>query len=166
MIVFEGRVFSVDVETLRLPDGGDHQVETVRHRPSVVLLPMQDDDHVILIRQYRHSIRRPIWELPAGSLEPGEAAEAAARRECEEEIALVPGRVDRLRGVFPAPGFCDEELIYFRVSGFRPPPADSPHRPDPDEDIEAQVFTIAEARTMAARGEIIDLKTLYGLTLI
>ena len=166
MIVFEGRVFSVDVETLRLPDGGDHQVETVRHRPSVVLLPMQDDDHVILIRQYRHSIRRPIWELPAGSLEPGEAAESAARRECEEEIALVPGQVDRLRGVFPAPGFCDEELIYFRVSGLRPPPPDSPHRPDPDEDIEAQVFTIAEARAMAARGEIIDLKTLYGLTLI
>jgi ADP-ribose pyrophosphatase len=159
-------VFSVDVETLRLQDGGDHQVETVRHRPSVVLLPMQDDDHVILIRQYRHSIRRPIWELPAGSLEPGEAAESAARRECEEEIALVPGQVDRLRGVFPAPGFCDEELIYFRVSGLRPPPPDSPHRPDPDEDIEAQVFTIAEARTMAARGEIIDLKTLYGLTLI
>jgi ADP-ribose pyrophosphatase len=166
MIVFEGRVFSVEVETLRLPDGGDHQVETVRHRPSVVLLPMQDDDHVILIRQYRHSIRRPIWELPAGSLEPGEAAESAARRECEEEIALVPGQVDRLRGVFPAPGFCDEELIYFRVSGLRPPPPDSPHRPDPDEDIEAQVFTIAEARAMAARGEIIDLKTLYGLTLI
>ena len=166
MIVFEGRVFSVDVEILQLPDGGDHQVETVRHRPSVVLLPMQDDDHVILIRQYRHSIRRPIWELPAGSLDPGEAAESAARRECEEEIALVPGQVDRLRGVFPAPGFCDEELIYFRVSGLRPPPPDSPHRPDPDEDIEAQVFTIAEARMMAARGEIIDLKTLYGLTLI
>ena len=166
MIVFEGRVFSVDVETLRLPDGGDHQVETVRHRPSVVLLPMQDDDHVILISQYRHSIRRQIWELPAGSLDPGETAESAARRECEEEIALVPGQIERLRGVFPAPGFCDEELIYFRVSGLRPPPPDSPHRPDADEDIEAQVFTIAEARAMAARGEIIDLKTLYGLTLI
>ena len=166
MIVFEGRVFSIDVETLRLPDGSDHQVETVRHRPSVVLLPMQDDDHVILIRQYRHSIRRQIWELPAGSLDPGEAAESAARRECEEEIALVPGQIERLRGVFPAPGFCDEELIYFRVSGLGPPPPDSPHRPDADEDIEAQVFTIAEARAMAARGEIIDLKTLYGLTLI
>jgi ADP-ribose pyrophosphatase len=166
MIVFEGRVFSIDVETLRLPDGSDHQVETVRHRPSVVLLPMLDDDHVILIRQYRHSIRRQIWELPAGSLDPGEAAESAARRECEEEIALVPGQVDRLRGVFPAPGFCDEELIYFRVSDLRPPAPDSPHRPDADEDIEPQVFTIGEARAMAARGEIIDLKTLYGLTLI
>ena len=166
MIVFQGRVFSVDVETLRLRDGGEHQVETVRHRPSVVLLPMQDDDHVILIRQYRHSIRRQIWELPAGSQDPGEAAESAAARECEEEIALVPGQIERLRGIFPAPGFCDEELIYFRVSGLRPPPTDSPHRPDPDEDIEAHVFTIAEARAMAARGEIVDLKTAYGLTLI
>jgi 8-oxo-dGTP pyrophosphatase MutT (NUDIX family) len=166
MIVFQGRVFSVDVETVPLPDGGNHQVETVRHRPSVVLLPMQDDDHIILIRQYRHSIGRQIWELPAGSLDPGETAESAARRECEEEIALVPGQVDRLRGVFPAPGFCDEELIYFRVSDLRPPAPDSPHRPDADEDIEPQVFTIGEARAMAARGEIIDLKTLYGLTLI
>ncbi len=114
---------------------------------------MQDDEpHRHLIRQYRHSIRRQIRELPAGSLAPGAAAESAARRECEEEIALVPGQVDRLRGVFPAPGFCDEELIYFRVSGLRPPPPDSPHRPDADEDIEAQVFTIAEARAMAAGG--------------
>jgi ADP-ribose pyrophosphatase len=166
MIVFEGRVFSVDVETLRLPDGGEHQVETVRHRPSVVLLPMQDDDHIILVRQYRHSIRRQIWELPAGSLDPGESAESAAARECEEEIALVPGQIERLGGIFPAPGFCDEELIYFRLSDLRPPPPDSPHKPDADEDIEAQVFTIAEAKAMAARGEIVDLKTAYGLTLI
>jgi ADP-ribose pyrophosphatase len=166
MIVFEGRVFSVDVETLRLPRGGEYQVETVRHRPSVVLLPMPDDDHVILVRQYRHSIRRRIWELPAGRVEPGEGAESAAARECEEEIALVPGRVERLAGLFPAPGFCDEELIYFRASDLRPPPPDSPHKPDADEDIEAQVFTIAQAKAMTAGGEIVDLKTAYGLTLI
>ena len=166
MIAFEGRVFRVEVETLQLRDGHEYQVETVRHRPSVVLLPLQDDDRVVLIRQYRHSIRRETWELPAGSLDPGEAAESAAARECEEEIALVPGRIERLRGLFPAPGFCDEELIYFRVSDLRPPPPDSPHRPDEDEDIQPRVFTIAEAKAMAARGEIVDLKTLYGLTLI
>ena len=165
-IVFEGRVFSVDVEHVRLRDGRDYQVETIRHRPSVVLLPMEDADHVVLVRQYRHSIRRETWELPAGSLDPGETAESAAARECEEEIGLVPGRIERLRGVFPAPGFCDEELIYFRVTELRRPPPDSPHRPDEDEDIHAQTFTIAEAKAMAARGEIIDLKTAYGLTLI
>ena len=165
-IVYTGRVFSIEVDTIRSRDGREHVVETVRHPPSVVLLPMQDDDRLVLVRQYRPSIRRDTWELPAGRVNAGESAEAAAARECEEEITLVPGRVERLRGLFPAPGFCDEELIYFRLSSFRPPPADSPHKPDDDEDIEARVFSIAEAKAMAARGEIIDLKTAYGLTLI
>jgi ADP-ribose pyrophosphatase len=165
-IVFQGRVFSVDVETVRTPEGREHRLEIVRHRPSVVLLPMPDEHHVILIRQYRPSVRRDLWELPAGSTDEGESPESAAARECEEEIVLVPGRIERLRSVFPAPGFCDEELVYFRLSDLRPPPPDSPHKPDDDEDIHAQVFAIAEAKAMAARGDIVDLKTAYGLTLI
>jgi ADP-ribose pyrophosphatase len=127
---------------------------------------MQDEAHVILIRQYRHSIRRRIWELPAGRLDADETAEAAAARECEEEIALVPGRIERLAALYPAPGFCDEELVFFRLSDFRPRAADSPHQPDEDEDIRAQLFSIADARAMVERGEIVDLKTAYGLTLI
>jgi len=165
-IAFKGRVFSVEVEEVRLPDGRRYQLETVRHRPSVVLLPMKDEGHVILIRQFRHSVGRELWELPAGSLNTDESAEAAAARECEEEIQLVPGRIERIRGLFPAPGFCDEELIYFRVSDLRAPDPNSPHAPDEDEDIHAEVFTIAEARAMGARGDIIDLKTAYGLTLL
>jgi ADP-ribose pyrophosphatase len=165
-IVYKGRVFSVEVERVRFPNGQSHDVSIVRHAPSVVLIPMQDEAHVILIRQYRHSIAREIWELPAGSLNPGETAEAAAARECEEEIRMVPQRLLRIGGLFPAPGFCDEELIFFRASDFRAPAPDSPHQPDADEDIHVQVFTVAEAKAMAARGEISDLKTAYGLTLL
>jgi ADP-ribose pyrophosphatase len=131
-----------------------------------VLIPIQADGRVVLIRQYRHALGRSIWELPAGSLDPGESAEAAAARECEEEIGLAPARLDRLQGLYSTPGYCDEELIFFRVSDLRPPAPDSPHKPDDDEDIQAQAFTIADAKAMAARGEIIDLKTAYGLTLI
>jgi ADP-ribose pyrophosphatase len=165
-IVFTSRVFSVEVERVRLADGREHEVAIVRHAPSVVLIPMQDAEHVILIRQYRHSIAREIWELPAGSLEPGEAAEAAAARECEEEISLRPARIERLSALYPAPGFCDEQLLFFRVSDLRPPPVDSPHKPDDDEDIHVQVFTIADAKAMVARGDIIDLKSAYGLSLL
>jgi ADP-ribose pyrophosphatase len=166
MNVYQGRVFSIDVETIRLPNGREFKVETVRHRPSVVLLPMTDDRHVILVKQYRHSIRRHTWELPAGSLDPGESAESAAARECEEEIALVPRQLERLQGLFPAPGFCDEELIFFRAWDLVPPAPDSPHKPDEDEDIQVEVFTVADAQAMVARGEILDLKTAYGLTLV
>jgi 8-oxo-dGTP pyrophosphatase MutT (NUDIX family) len=165
-IVYEGRVFSVEVDRRRFPNGTEHEVAVVRHPPSVVLIPMKDRDHVILIRQYRPAVARDLWELPAGSLDPGETAESAAVRECEEEIRLVPGRVERIRGLFPTPGFCDEELIFFRVSDLRRPPPDSPHKPDDDEDIHSEVVAVADAKAMVERGDIIDLKTAYGITLI
>lgn len=163
--VYEGRVFSVEVGPVRFPNGREHQQEIVRHPPSVVLIPIQGDGRVILVRQFRAPIGRDTWELPAGSLNPGEAAETAAARECEEEVGIAPRRIERIRGLFPAPGFCDEELIYFRLSDLQPPAADSTCKPDEDEDIRSQAFTIAEANAMVARGEIIDLKTAYGLTL-
>jgi ADP-ribose pyrophosphatase len=134
--------------------------------PSVVLLPVQEDGRVILVRQYRHSVGREMWELPAGSLDAGEPPDAAAARECEEEIALRPGTLQRLGSFYPAPGFCDEQLIFYRLSDLTQPPPDSPHKPDDDEEIYAQAFTVEAARAMVARGDIIDLKTAYGLTLL
>jgi ADP-ribose diphosphatase len=166
MIVYKGRVFSVDVEERRFPDGRTHTVEIVRHAPSVVLIPMETDGRVVIIRQYRAPLDRETWELPAGRVDAGESPEDAARRECEEEIARVPHRLERIRGLYPTPGFCDEELIFFRASDLRPPPPGSPHKPDDDEQIESKLVTVAEARGMVERGEIVDLKTAYGLTLI
>ncbi len=165
-VVYTGRVFSVEVDTVTLPNGRAHERAVVRHGPSVVLIPLRDDGRVVLVRQYRHAVGREIWELPAGGVETGEAPEAAAARECEEEIGETPEQVQRLGGFYPSPGFCSEEMIFFRVTGLRPPAPDSPHRPDDDERIEARAFTRDEARAMLARGEIVDLKTAYGLTLI
>ena len=165
-MVYKGRVFWVEAGSHWFPNGKQHEVEIVRHPPSVVLIPVRDDGRVILIQQYRPTVERLLWELPAGSVDHGEEADNAAARECEEEIGLRPRTIKRIRGLFPTPGFCDEELIFYRVSDLEQPPADSPHRPDEDEDISAQPFTVAEARAMVERGEIIDLKTAYGLTLI
>jgi ADP-ribose diphosphatase len=165
-IVYSGRVFAVEVEKARFPNGTEHEVATVRHAACVVLIPIQEDGRVVLIRQYRHSVKRDLWELPAGGLNPGESFEAAAARECEEEIGLVPHQLERLAGLFPSPGYCDEEMIFFRVTELRPPAPGSPHKPDDDEDIEVRPVTVAEARLMVARGEIVDLKTAYALTLI
>ncbi len=165
-IVFKGRVFSVEVEQHQFPNGQQHEVTVVRHRPSVVLIPMQDDGQVLLIRQYRASVKRELWEIPAGSCDEGESPDLAAARECEEETGLRPGRVERIRGLFPAPGFCDEELIFYKVSQLAPPPADSPYHADDDEDIEVKAVSVEDAKRMVERGEIQDLKTAYGLTLI
>jgi ADP-ribose diphosphatase len=165
-VLFKSRVFSVEVDRRRFPNGREHEVAIVRHRPSVVLIPIEPDGRVVLVRQYRAPIDRMMWEFPAGSVDEGESAENAARRECEEEIARVPAHVERLGAWYPVPGYCDEEMIFFRVSGLHQPPPDSLHKPDEDEDIESRSVTIADARAMLARGEIVDLKTAFALTLV
>jgi ADP-ribose pyrophosphatase len=164
--IFRGRIFSVETGRQRFPNGREHDVEIVRHRPCVVLIPVEDDGRVVLVRQYRAPIDRETWELPAGGIEDGEKPEAAARRECEEETRRVPDRVERLGTWFPAPGYCDEEMVFFRVSGLREPPPDSPHHADEDEDITTRTVTVDDARAMVKRGDIVDLKTAFALTLL
>jgi ADP-ribose pyrophosphatase len=166
MIVYKSRVFQVEETRVRFPDGRERDIAVVRHAPVVVLIPLPVPGQVILIRQYRASISRETWELPAGGIEPGETEEQAGRRECEEEIALVPHALERLGAWFPSPGFCDEEMIFFRATDLRTPSPDSAHKPDDDENIRVRVFTIQEAKAMVGRGEIVDLKTVYGLTLL
>ena len=164
--IYDGRIFSVVVETVTLPKGHVMKAEIVRHPPSVVIIPITAAGEIILVRQYRHAIGRWVWELPAGSMDPGEEAEAAAIRECHEEITLVPGRVERLGAFFPTPGYCDEEMIFFRASELRAPGAAEHAHADEDEDIEPKAFGIGDLRRMIEIGEIVDLKTVAGLSLI
>jgi len=164
--VHKGRIFQLEIDVVKLPTGHTVDMEIVRHPGSVVLLPIPEPGKIILIRQYRYTIEKWIWELPAGSLKPNEEPHTAAARECEEEIGLAPGKLTRLRGYYPTPGFCDEEMIYFRCEDLRPPAPDSTARKDDDEEIEPRTFTIDEARALVASGEIIDLKTVAGLSLL
>jgi ADP-ribose pyrophosphatase len=162
--VFSGKVFEVDRDRVRMRNGREVTVEIVRHPKSVVLLPIPEPGHIILIRQYRYPVSRWLWELPAGSVDEGEEPDAAAVRECHEEIGQVPETVVRLASLFPTPGYCDEEMVFFRLSNLSVP-AD-PAAVDEDEDIEPKVFTLADARDMIRRGEITDMKTIAGLTMI
>jgi ADP-ribose pyrophosphatase len=162
--IFDGKVFDVDRDRVRLPNGREVTLDVVRHPRSVVLLPVPEPRKIVLIRQYRYVVNRHLWELPAGSVDEGEEPEAAARRECHEEIGQVPDTIVRLAALYPTPGYCDEEMIFFRLSGLTTP--EEAAAQDEDEDIEARVFTLSDAREMVRRGEIVDMKTLVGLTLI
>jgi ADP-ribose pyrophosphatase len=164
--IYEGRVFSVSVETITLPKGQQMKAEIVRHPPSVVIIPVTSEGDIVLVRQYRPPIGRWMWELPAGSLSPGESAEKAAVRECHEEINLVPGKVERLGAFFPTPGYCDEEMIFYKATELRVPrPGENAHA-DEDEDIEPKAFALDDLRRMIAIGEIIDLKTAAGVAML
>lgn len=159
--VYTGRVIEVRRDTVRTRDDRRIHMDVVRHRGSVVLVPQPDRSSVILIHQFRYVIGRWIWELPAGSLEPGESPARGARRECMEEVGWRPRTLVRLGAYYPTPGFCDEKLTFYACRHLVRPSRAAAH--DPDEQIEAQVFTLREAWRMVQRGEIIDLKTVAGL---
>lgn len=162
--LFTGRVLTLEREVVTLPNGKTTTMEIVRHRGSVVLIPMPAPDRVILIRQYRHVIGEWIWELPAGTLEVGENPETGAKRECEEEIGLTPGRVRRLGAWFPTPGFCDELMTFYICEALGPPSGNA--HADEDEQIEPREFSFDEARALLASGQVRDMKTVFGLAVL
>jgi ADP-ribose pyrophosphatase len=164
--VFKSRVFSVETDRVRYPNGSMHEVAIVRHRPSVVVIPVQDDGRIVFVRQFRPSVGRELLELPAGGIEEGESEHAAAERECEEETGLVPGALERVCGLYPAPGFCDEELVFFKATELQRPSPLSRRRADDDEHITTILLELEQARLMVKRAEIVDLKSAFGLLLL
>jgi ADP-ribose pyrophosphatase len=165
--VFEGRIFKVIVDRVGYPDGRTVTMDVIRHPGSVVLIPMPAPDRVILIQQYRYAVDRWLWEFPAGTIDPGEDPETAALRECHEEIGKVADRARNVASFFPTPGFCDELMTFFVVSELRDRrPDEAAAAQDPDELLTVKEFSIADAREMLRKGEIIDMKTALGLTLV
>jgi ADP-ribose pyrophosphatase len=162
--VFSGKVFDVYRDRVRMPNQREVTVDVVRHSRSVVLLPIPEPGQIVLVRQYRYAVNRWLWEAAAGSVDEGEDPETAARRECHEEIGLVPETIVRLGAFLPTPGYCNEEMIFYRLSSLATPTEAA--EADEDEDIEAKTFTIPEAREMVRRGEIVDMKTIVGLGLL
>ena len=162
--IYSGRVFRIERDLVELPHGRSVTMEVVRHGGSVVLVPQPSPGRVILIRQYRYVIGRWIWELPAGSVEPGEAPMHAARRECHEETGWRPTRVRKLGAYYPSPGFCDELMVFYACTGLVRPTR--PAAVDPDEQIEPRTFTVREVWRLITAGEIVDMKTVLGLVLL
>jgi len=167
-VAYDGKIFQAVVERVRMPNREkDSEVEIVRHAGSVAVAAMPNPAALVLVRQYRHPVGDYLWELPAGSIDPGEDAENAARRECHEELGLIAGAVERLGEAWPLPGYCSEYMTFFRLTDLRLPGADDAEaHQDEDEQIETQVFTLEQVRTMIRNGEIKDLKTAAVLALL
>jgi ADP-ribose pyrophosphatase len=159
--LYDGKVLALDVDQVEEPGDVRALRELVRHRGSVAALAVHDDGRVVLIRQYRYAANQSIWELPAGRLDPGETPAEGAARELEEEVGLRAETIEPLSDFYTTPGFCDEVLHLFRLTGLREVPA----RPEADERIEAVAIPLDEALAMLDRGEIREGKTLIGLLL-
>ncbi|MDJ0864807.1 MAG: NUDIX hydrolase [Myxococcota bacterium] len=156
--VYRGRTIDVAVDDVELPNGSEVELEVVRHPGAAAIVPFEDDDTVLLIRQFRHAADGTIWEVPAGKLD-GEAPEVCAARELEEEAGRRAGRLERLASILTTPGFTDEVIHLFAAFDLEPVPP----RPEDDEVIEVHPTPLAEALEMIWRGELRDAKSALAL---
>ena len=162
-IIHSGKVFTAVTEYIELPTGHHVELDIIRHNRSVVLLPMPDSGHIVLVRQYRHTIKQWVWELPAGNIENDEHPDDAAHRECTEETGLLPSCIEHLGAFFPTPGYCDEEMHFYRLTGLTPA---AEAELDADEVLEPHTLSLDHARRLMTEHQITDMKTALGLTLI
>ncbi|RBY84673.1 NUDIX hydrolase [Blastococcus sp. TF02A-26] len=123
--VHDGRVISLDLDTVAMPGGGDSVREVVRHPGAVAVVALEQDGSVVLLRQYRHPVGGYLWELPAGLRDAdGEPPLETAKRELAEEVQLAAERWSLLATYFSSPGFCDEQVLVYLAEGLSP--ADRP----------------------------------------
>ncbi len=159
--IFQGRIIDVRVDTVRLQNGRESTREIVDHAPSICVVPVDADHNVLLVRQYRKPADSFLLEVPAGGIEPGEAAAAAARRELQEEIGHTAGILTPLTAFWLAPGWCSEYMYAFLATELSPATLDS----DDDEFIEVIRVPLNRIPNEIASGSIRDAKSVASLLL-
>jgi ADP-ribose pyrophosphatase len=159
--VFEGKVVSLYVDRVRLPNGREAEREVVLHHGAVGMVAIDEDGGVFLVRQYRHAPGKDLVEIPAGKLAQGEDPLQCAKRELMEEIGYAAGTWTRLASFYTSPGFSDETLHLYLARDLEQGEA----APEEDEFLEIMHAPLEEALSMIERGEIVDSKTIAGLAL-
>jgi 8-oxo-dGTP pyrophosphatase MutT (NUDIX family) len=157
--VFTGRVLTLNLERVRLPNGRIAELEIAHHPGGAAVVALDDEGRVCLLRQYRHAAGGWLTELPAGKLDGGEPPLECAQRELAEEAGVTAQQWDKLGECFSSPGILTEVLHLFLARGLAPADA----RPEEHEVFEASWIPLDEAVELATKGQLRDAKSLIGL---
>ncbi len=157
--IYTGKVVTLNVDTVKLPNGVTIDLETIRHPGAAAVVPMKDDGTVVLVRQFRHAAGGFIYEIPAGKLSPGEDPLHCATRELEEEVGYRASSFELLSSIFTAPGFADEVIHVYKATGL----IQGRQQLDHDEVLEIVEMPLTAAMERIVDGTIRDSKTIVGL---
>jgi ADP-ribose pyrophosphatase len=162
--VYKGKVISVDLDSVRFPNGETGELEMVRHPGASAVVPFLDpveseDPRVVLIRQYRYAAAGFVFEIPAGRLDRDESPETCAHRELREETGYSAGELIHLTTFYTTPGFTDERIHVFAATGLDAGEAQK----ESDEILDLAVMPLSEAVAMIRDGRLVDGKSMVGL---
>ena len=159
--VFEGRRVSVRLDEVEQPSGDRRVYEVVEHPGAVAIVALTAEGQILLVRQFRQPVGAELLEVPAGTIEPGEAPEACARRELVEEVGRAAARWERVVAFYPSPGVLSEELHIFLARDLR-----AAFAPRDEEDLRLEIMPLEDAYDRVVAGAIRDAKSIIGITMI
>lgn len=147
------------VDQVLLDGGRETTREIVEHRGAAAIVPITNDENVVLVRQYRYAVTTDLLEVPAGTMERGETPEECATRELEEETGYRCKEIKKILEFFPVPGYSTEKISVYLAKGLMK----STLRPEGDEQIRAEIMPITKALEKVRSGEIRDSKSICAL---
>jgi ADP-ribose pyrophosphatase len=162
--VYSGRVVQLDLDAVRFPDGSAGELELIRHPGAAAVVPLLSDPAVsdpvlLMLRQYRYATGGLLWEVPAGTLSPGEDAADCARRELEEEAGVTAGQLEHLTTIWTTPGFTTERIHLYWARELHP--TRTAH--EGDEFIEVVPRPLSQVLDGIRTGEVCDAKTVCAI---
>ena len=160
-ILLQGRAFKIRRDYLKTPDGRETKLEIIEHGGSVVIIPVDDENNLLFVRQYRHAARGDLLELPAGTRDDDEPYEACAAREIREETGMEAGKLQKVGEFYLAPGYSTEFMAVFLATGLK----ENPLPADDDEFLQVERIPLKKAIEMAEHGDVPDAKSLAALLL-
>lgn len=159
--IFDGKIISVQVDDVTLPDGNQAKREIVKHPGAVAIIALTEDKEILFVKQYRKPLEKAILEIPAGRLEEGEEPEMTALRELEEETGYTTDELSFITSFYTSPGFADEIIYLYMTTSLRK--LSEPVQGDEDEFIELKKLTLDEALQHVKNNKIHDAKTNYAV---
>ncbi|MCL2034502.1 MAG: NUDIX hydrolase [Oscillospiraceae bacterium] len=157
--IYSGKVLTLQVDDVKLPNGNTASREVVRHNGGVSVVAIDEDKNLLLVRQYRYPYGENLLEIPAGKLEKGEDPELCGIRELREETGYEAGNFKFLAEFYPTPGYTDERLYIFTAENL----TYKGQKLDADEFLSVQRIPLEKAVEMCFNGEIKDAKSVIGI---
>jgi ADP-ribose pyrophosphatase len=157
--IYQGKIISVQVDEVKLPNGKTSQREIVKHPGAVAIVPFTSDGKLVVVRQFRKPLEKEIYEIPAGKLEAGEDPQECALRELEEETGYRTKQLRYITSFYTSPGFANEILYLYEAEQLEEGEA----KPDTDEFVEMKQISLEEGLELLNKEQIHDAKTAFAL---